>query len=146
VITVGYQRPGKKSVRLAKALNPYPPIGATLDDAQNTPSTVMKSDYVSYVSPKTDADGHLDSKSRSGDLSSSFKETQQSCQNTKYFLRGHHFSLGSEEYEGATSMRDHFAPPPKQAILDFKKEPPKMDTSFGATLENTVTRYCTLSV
>ncbi|KAJ3410154.1 hypothetical protein HDV05_004034 [Chytridiales sp. JEL 0842] len=142
--TLGFPKPGKRSIRPAGLLNPYSPIATYNDDSSEKPApkgSVMKADYVSYAKSHTDANGKSDANAHSGELNKVFKDTQEHCHSTKHFLRGHHFSLGSDAIQRQTSMRAHYAPPSKEAIAAYKVAPYGKDITFQKTLENTISRY-----
>ncbi|KAJ3217821.1 hypothetical protein HDU67_007238 [Dinochytrium kinnereticum] len=108
----------------------YSPI-TTLDDAQSTGSTIMKTDYAN-------PNGY-------GDMVGSFRSQNVARVRAKEFLSGTHFSFGSDDGRGmSTAFREHFGVPSmhpafgkdgEEAVCSVK------DSGFGSTLANTITRF-----
>ncbi|KAJ3311890.1 DNA-directed RNA polymerases I II and III subunit RPABC2 [Blyttiomyces sp. JEL0837] len=137
---LGSQRPSKRPIRPIGSLYQYSPITPHLDDSMQLNTTVMKSDYVSYIDSDKEKDDEIIS-NRAKEVAENFRELSKASRDGKKFLRGTHFALGSDDPVLTTSMRDSYTAPPNSAVLEFKLAPHTKDAGFFNTLNNTITRY-----
>ncbi|KAI9331727.1 hypothetical protein BDR26DRAFT_662183 [Obelidium mucronatum] len=123
-------------------LNAYSPISGSRTAYPFTGGSVMKSSYVHFCDEGVEIPEDGSAPKASDTVRTDFLETFNASRTSGQNLRGHHFSLGTDEgMNGATSMKTAYQNPGTEEYKKYKMARAGMEWRFDSTLENTVTRY-----
>ncbi|KAJ3285409.1 hypothetical protein HDU79_007355 [Rhizoclosmatium sp. JEL0117] len=123
--------------------NPYNTVSGSRNPHSFSGGSVMKSSYIHFCDEGTivpdDGSAPQSSTQVRGNYFESFTQSLAHKKN----LRGHHFSLGSDEggVVGETIMKGAYKDPGNDEYRKYKKATAGPEWRFGSTLHNTVTRY-----